>query len=100
MPSWRRCAPIISTLLFLVAPDALARGGVASLVVRVTASGGQSAGAVVELAPDTGQGVTRIATIASSSSATVAFHVPPGRYQLRATLAAFSPAEQVIELGD
>src|SRR5215204_2929031 len=98
MPSWRRCAPIISTLLLLVAADALAQAGAASLVVRVTTSNGQPAGAVVQLAPDTEPGITRTATIGSSSSNSVAFHVPPGRYQLRATLAAFRPAEQVIDL--
>ena len=96
MSSWRRCAPAFVALLLLAA-DAFAQVGSASLVVRVAASDGQPTGAVVQVTPDAGQGLTRTATIASSSAA---FHLAPGRYLVRATLAAFAPAEQAIDLGD
>ena len=98
MSSWRRCAPAFVALLLLAA-DAFAQVGSASLVVRVATSDGQPAGAVVQVTPDAGQGLTRTATIASSS-ASAAFHLAPGRYLVRATLAAFAPAEQAIDLGD
>ena len=96
MPSWRRCAPLLATFLLLAA-DTFAQPGSASLVVRVATSAGQPAGAVVQLTPDAGPGITRTATTGSSSS-TVVFRVPPGRYQVRATLAAFMPAERAIDI--
>ena len=88
MSSWRRCAPAVVALLLLAA-DAFAQVGSASLVVRVATSNGQPAGAVVQVTPDAGQDLTRTATI-GSSSVSAAFRLAPGRYQVRATLAAYA----------
>ena len=97
MPPWRPCAPLVTVLLFLAA-EAFAQAGSALVVVRVTARDGPATGAVVEMTRDTGTSATWTAQIDRARSP-VAFRAPPGRYRVRASLAAHQPAEQTIDIG-